>query len=348
MKILQSCILLILTLNQSFSQPADTIKNLGPGQQPEISMDAQGVVRLVYGNEDKIYYSISKDRGSSFSKPVVIAEVKDMHLGMTRGPQLASSRDFSIVTEIDKDGTIHSFRLDHKTDQWIKINAVNDVDSSAVEGLMSIAADDKNNFYAVWLDVRGNRRNKIAFSSLTGSGGSWSKNKIVYKSPDGVVCECCQPSIAVRGNMVSIMFRNWIDGSRDLYLITSGNKGLGFDQAEKLGNGTWKLKGCPMDGGGLLIDKGNNIHTVWQREGQVYYSKPGAPETKIADGRSCNVAGGETLLFTWKEGSQLKAKTLTGRPYTIGEGTALKTVQGNGNMVLAVWEKDNHILFKKL
>lgn len=342
------CIFLTFCFIQSFSQPTDnTVKNIGAGEQPQISIDTKGTFRVIYGNAGKIYYVSSNDKGNSFSNPIVIAEVNEMHLGMTRGPQLASSKDYSVITAIDKKGSIHSFQLNHKTAQWTKIKNVNDIDASAPEGLMSITADDENNFYAVWLDLREDKNNKIAFSSLS-KNGAWSKNKIVYRSLDKTVCECCKPSIAVRKNNVSIMFRNWISGSRDLHLISSSNKGSSFEEAKKLGEGTWKLKGCPMDGGGLFIDQKNNNHTVWQREGQVYYSKPGEPEIKIAEGRSCNISGGENLLLTWEEGSQLKAKTLNGKHYEVGEGTALKTVQVDGNVILAVWEKDEQILFKKL
>src|SRR5258706_12975357 len=102
-----------------------------PGEQPQLSVDANGIIRLVYGRENKIFYSISSDNGTSFSKPIVVGEINEMHLGMTRGPQLASSWDYSIVTAIDKKGNIHSFQLNHKTNKWSKIKNVNDVEGSA-------------------------------------------------------------------------------------------------------------------------------------------------------------------------------------------------------------------------
>src|SRR6478609_4372274 len=185
---------------------------IGEGKQPQLSLDSKGIIRLVYGQGDKIFYSFSKDHGVSFSKPFQIAEVTKLHLGMTRGPQLASSKDYSLVTSMDQNGNIHSFQLDHKTEKWTLIKNVNDVVGSAPEGLMSITADEANHFYAVWLDLREDKKNNtIAFSTLTGKG-SWSKNKIVYTSPDKMVCECCKPSVAVRGKNVSLMFRNWING----------------------------------------------------------------------------------------------------------------------------------------
>jgi hypothetical protein len=340
-------IILIAFLLGTFFSTTNPSSVIGPGQQPQLTVDPKGIIRLVYGQEDKIFYSVSSDDGTSFSKPMPIGDVHEMHLGMARGPQLASSNDYSIVTAIDKKGNIHSFQLNHKTKKWSKIKNVNNVEGSAPEGLMDIAADETNNFYAVWLDLREDKNNKIAFSTWTKSG-SWSNNRIVYKSPDNTVCECCKPSVAVNGKNVSLMFRNWMKGSRDLYLISSSDEGVKFGDPTKLGSGTWKLKGCPMDGGGMVIDKSNVVHTVWQREGVVYYDQPGQSENRIAEGRSCNLFGGETPFVTWEEGDKLYGQTLNGKKINIGEGAALSVVQINGNKLLAVWEKDGEIVFKKL
>ncbi len=317
---------------------------LAPGEQPQIAVDSKGIIRLVFGQKDKILYATSTDKGKTFSKPVIVGEVAKMHLGMTRGPQLASSKDYSIVTAMDQPGNIHSFRLTHKTGKWEKISNVNDSDASAPEGLMSIAADDNNNFYAVWLDLRENRKNNIAFASMR-ANSKWTANKFAYKSSEDHVCECCKPSIAVKGSNVAIMFRNWLKGSRDLYLVNSSNSGQSFSEAQKLGKGTWPLKGCPMDGGGLYVDSKGEIHTAWQRDGQIYYAKPGEQEQKIGDGRHVGMDGN---LVTWESGSDLIVKPINDEKRNIGEGTALKVVEFNDKSILAIWEKDDQILFKKL
>ena len=335
-------LILILIVGNVILGNAQTI--LAPGEQPQMTVDATGLVRLVYGDKTSIYYSTSTDKGKTFSKPVLIGQVAKMHLGMTRGPQLASSKDYSVVTAMDQAGNIHSFRLTHKTAKWEKIANVNDVDASAPEGLMSVAADENNNFYAVWLDLREDRKNNIAFSTLKGNS-KWSRNKFAYKSAEDHVCECCKPSIAVNVNNVSIMFRNWLKGSRDLYLTTSLNNGQTFTEAQKLGKGTWPLKGCPMDGGGLVIDSKNEIHTAWQRDGQIYYAKPGQQEEEIGEGRHVGLNGN---LATWESGSDLYVKPLTGEKQKIGEGTALKVFEFSDNTLLAIWEKDDQIVFKIL
>jgi hypothetical protein len=339
MKATTSLLLLLFCFIAAYPQ-----SKIGDGEQPQVTLHNSGAIRLVYGNADEIYYSISSDNGKTFSAPVVAGRVKEMHLGMTRGPQLASSRDFSVITAMDKKGNIHAFKLTHKSGQWEKMQNVNDLDGSAPEGLMSIAADDQNNFYAVWLDVRENRKNNICFSSFGGKR-PWSNNEFVYRSPDGHVCECCKPSIAVNRKSVSIMFRNWLNGSRDLYLITSDNKGERFSQAQKLGLGTWPLKGCPMDGGGLSIDSRKNIHTAWQRDGIVFYAQPGNPEEKLGEGRGVGVSG---RLIHWQKGSSLLFKPFNGDEQSVGEGTGLKMLELKDKSIVAIWEKNDQIVYKKM
>jgi hypothetical protein len=337
----QYLLLLLFTATCLFAKGQTT---LAPGEQPQITIDAKGLIRLVYGEKDKIFYSTSKDNGKTFGTPQLVGQVSEMHLGMTRGPQLATSKDFSIVTAMDKNGNIHSFRLNHKSGKWEKTNNINDFDASAPEGLMSVSADDQNNFYAVWLDLREKKKNNICFSSLSGNS-VWSKNRFAYVSREDHVCECCKPSIAVRGKNVSIMFRNWLRGSRDLYLVNSANGGKTFSDAQKLGNGTWPLKGCPMDGGGISIGLHNEILTAWQRDGQIFYAEPGKAEQRISDGRHVGLTG---KTITWERGSDLFMKDIDQPEQKIGEGTALKILELPDKTRLLVWEANDQVVFKKI
>src|SRR5678816_3462823 len=125
---------------------------------------------------------------------------------------------------------------------------------------------------------------------------------MIYASPDTTVCECCKPSVAMKGNEVYVMFRNWLNGNRDLYLVHSSDGGNTFGQAQKLGNESWALNGCPMDGGGLVINKNGNPETVWRRHNKIYASEPGKPEKEIGEGRNCTIesVNGKNV-YAWTE-----------------------------------------------
>jgi len=324
---------------------------IAEGQQPQISVDVKGVVRVVFGLQDEIFCATSNDHGATFAKPVLVAKVSEMHLGMSRGPQIASSDKYSIITAMDKVGNIYWFRLNNSSTEWKNMGVVNDLKGSAPEGLMGLAADKNDNFYAVWLDTRTGGNNQIYFSSLSASALNWAKNSLAYRSPDGHVCECCKPNIAVQGSTVAIMFRNWLSGSRDLYLIKSPDGGKSFSAAQKLGTDTWKLNGCPMDGGGIIAGQNNIIRTTWQRKGVVYYAEPGKPEIYIAKGRECSITGTGDMntVLTYQSNDTVKLiRPENKNPVVVGNGSFLKSAMLNGNIILCVWEKDNKIKYKKI
>ncbi|MES2108947.1 MAG: hypothetical protein V4577_09385 [Bacteroidota bacterium] len=326
------------------------INSIGNGQQPQVSVDTKGIVRVVFGLADQIFCATSTDHGVSFGKPLLVAKVPEMYLGMSRGPQFTSSKNFSVITAMDKAGNIHWYKLNHATAKWKYMGLVNNLKGSAPEGLMNIAADDKDNFYAVWLDTRTGKHNQIYFSSLTGKAFKWSKNLMAYQSPDQHVCECCRPSIAVKGTSVALMFRNWLNGSRDLYVTRSSDQGKSFSPAVKMGMDTWKLNGCPMDGGGLRISPSNVVQTIWQRKGMVYYCQPGQPEVFIANGRSCGISGsGDNTFITYQNSDTVKLVSVKRRLTTpIGNGGFLKSAVLPNDKIICVWEQDKTIKFKSI
>jgi hypothetical protein len=188
MKKISTIILLILFITASLLSAQTSDASLS-GLQPRVSLDNRGTARIVFGRSDSIFCITSTDHGSTFSKPVPVGHIPGMHLGMTRGPLIACSAKYSVITAIDKKGTIYSFRLNNSGSKWEKGGVVNDFPFSAPEGLMGLAADRKDHFYAVWLDIRQGKRNNICFAALNGEAGKWSKNELIYRSPDGHVCE---------------------------------------------------------------------------------------------------------------------------------------------------------------
>jgi hypothetical protein len=332
-------------------------RTIGDGAQPHISRDTKGIIRMVFGQKDKIFCSTSADNGVSFSSPVLVGEIPGMHLGMSRGPQIASSDHYTIITAMDKAGDIHCFRLDNSISRktapsgpantWKALGNVNDLKGSSPEGLMGIAADRKDNFYAVWQDIRTGGKNQIYFSSLAGKADRWSANTVLYQSPDGHVCECCKPNVYAEGKEVAVMFRNWLGGSRDLYLLRSSDKGRTFAKAQKLGMDTWQLNGCPMDGGGLAIDPSGSIHTVWQRKGYVYYCQPGEQEINIGKGRECSVTlSDRTPILSMQDGDTLEiVQPSRQKTVTIGKGSFLQSMALPDKKILCVWENNKTIQF---
>ena len=316
----------------------DTIAS---GQMPNLSKDYSGNVHLVYGSGDSILYSYSSNNGKSFSSPSLIAIVPALAASHMRGPQIATTSNGLVITACNNMGNIFSFTKD-QSGSWSQATRVNDVDTIAKENLMALSADG-NTAFAVWLDLR-DGHNKIYGARSTDGGKSWSKNMLVYASPDTTVCECCKPSVAVKGKDVFVMFRNWLNGNRDLYLIQSTDGGNTFGQAQKLGNGSWALNGCPMDGGSLVISKNGNVETVWNRKGTIYACEPGKEEKKLGEGKNCTMesVNGKNI-YAWVEGGNIIVLKPQGMKKNLGKGQlpVLKAV--NNEHILCVWENDKQI-----
>lgn len=314
---------------------------IAAGQMPNLSKDQSGIVHLVYGNSDSILYRYSSDKGKSFSSPSVVAILPELAASHMRGPQIASTSNGLVVTACSTNGNVFSFTKD-ASGQWSQAIRVNDIDTIAKENLMALSADG-NNAFAVWLDLR-DGHNRIYGTKSTDGGKSWSKNILVYASPDTTVCECCKPSIVVKGNNVYVMFRNWLNGNRDLYLIQSSDAGNTFGQAQKLGKDSWALNGCPMDGGGLAINSNGNAETVWNRQGVIYACEPGQQEKKLGEGKNCTMesVNGKNV-YAWVEDGNVIVMKPQGMKKNLGKGQlpVLKTI--NNEHILCVWENDKQI-----
>jgi hypothetical protein len=314
---------------------------IAEGKMPNLVKDKNNTIHIVYGTGDSIMYVFSKD-GKSFSPPSLVAVLPNLFASAMRGPQIAASNAGVTVTACSSNGNIFSY---HKgaLGNWSKAAKVNDADESAKEALMGLSADGKNVF-AVWLGVKKPKGQDVYGAKSTDGGMTWSRNMVVYASPDGTVCECCKPSVVVKDNLVYVMFRNWLNGSRDLYVVSSLNAGKSFENARKLGEGSWKLLGCPMDGGGLAIGKNGAVETVWRREGKIFASAVGMPEKEIGEGRGCTIETvNDKKVYAWAQNGEVVVTEPGGVKKNLGKGSLPLLRALNNEQVLCLWENDRQI-----
>ena len=188
---------------------------IGKGQMPNIAMGEDNSLHVVYGSGDSILYSSSGDGGKTFSVPSLVAVLPALAASHMRGPQMAVTGKGLLVLAVTKPGDIYAYTKVNNG-KWIANGKINDIDTVAKEGLMAVSSDH-NLVFAAWLDLR-DKHNKLVGAKSTDGGKTWSKNNIIYASPDTTVCECCKPSVVVKGENVYLMFRNWLKGNRDMYL----------------------------------------------------------------------------------------------------------------------------------
>lgn len=254
-------------------------------------------------------------------------------VGRHRGPRIVVRGQHVVVSAIS-DGTLLAWNSRDGGKTWSEASPVNDVAKSAREGLHGMAVGPKGELFAVWLDLR--TPGMKVYGALSTDGGEKWSNRLVYASPSGNVCECCHPSVTIDGQgQIHVMFRNWLDESRDMYLASSKDGGKTFG-AVKLGEGTWKLNACPMDGGGLVMGP-NGPMTVWRRDGNVHAG--GA----ISEGKDPAMAVGPDgkAVYGWTRGGEV---IVDGQSMGLGGFVSLT----GGRQVVAAWETPGGIRVQRL
>jgi len=136
--------------------------------------------------------------------------------------------------------------------------------------LHAMSAGPKELVCCVWLDLR-NSQTEVMASVSSDGGKTWNTNTLVYRSPDGSVCECCHPSVAIDAlGRIFVQWRNSLAGARDMFVAFSADGGDTFSEAAKQGSGSWLLAACPMDGGAICTPAPGKTAAVWRRENAVY------------------------------------------------------------------------------
>lgn len=280
------------------------------GRQPVIASHGASV-GLAMGREDGVYFARSTDGGRHFSEPIRIAAPAKLMLGLRRGPRIAMAGSSIVVTAVISDpasgvdGDLVAWRSTDEGRTWSSAIRVNDVPSSAREGMQDLAAGGQGTFAVAWLDLRV-KGTRIYTSTSTDGGRSWSTNRLAYESPTGSVCECCNPSVAISASgEVAVMFRNQLRAGtaaasggdeapiRDMYLARSQRDGA-FAPAVKLGRDSWRLAACPMDGGDVAYDANGDPVTIWRRESDVFLSGPGDAGRRLGAGKNPVLALGRS------------------------------------------------------
>jgi hypothetical protein len=341
--------------------------NIGPApdktpyRQPQLAA-GNGMVAMAFAAGGSVMVAFSHDGGRSFSAPRKVSEAPVLATGRHRGPRvLITDREIVVSAVTGKtlasgehahglpsDGDLLVWRSSDKGKTWSKPAVVNDVPGAPREGLHAMASDGHGQLAASWLDLR--KEGTRLYGAFSKDGGTtWSKNVLIYEAPGGTICQCCAPSLAATGpGSFTVMFRNVLGDSRDLYTIQLKDGQL-VSKPSKVGLGTWTINACPMDGGGLIYSNGKFI-SAWRRGDDVFLSTPDKPETRIGAGVDIALAasGGHPWV-AWQKSGKVLIWT-AGRTETLAEQgggfPALAALPDGG--VLAAWEAKGAISTRRL
>jgi BNR repeat protein len=321
------------------------------GTQPQLAASGERVY-VAFGTGRAIAVARSADGGGTFGEPVTIAVEGVMALGRHRGPRIAATPRALLVAAVvgarggGADGDVVLYRSTDDGRTWSRPAIVNDVSGAAREGLHALAADASGLAVLAWLDLR-EKGTRIYAAVSRDHGVTWGPDTLVYASPSGNVCECCHPSVAIgAGGRIAVMFRNSLDGRRDLYVAESRD-GVTFAPPAKQGHGSWTLEACPMDGGGVGL-RGGVVSSVWRREDGIYTVSGPAAETRVGTGRDPALAQGDAGVdVAWSAAAGIELRQAGAPPKTLGPGQFPALLATRGGTVVA-WEHDGRVQVQRV
>jgi hypothetical protein len=306
---------------------------------------------LTFGAGNSIYFVRTEGNGTGLGALIKVADTGALYLGRHRGPRVAVAGDTLVVSAIagqkgrGQDGDLLVWTSADKGRTWRGPIQVSQPAGVAREGLHGMAARGSLVFVA-WLDLR-DSKTQIYGALSRDAGATWSPNILIYRSPSGAVCECCHPTVTIdRQGHIVVMFRNFLEGNRDMYIVRSTDGGLTFSRALKLGEGFWPLNACPMDGGDIDLDERGEVLTVWRRGGQIFLSSIGGKEKLLGDGKNPSIAVASSgPVAAWESPEGLVVWSMASRkPVPIDpEGKFPHLVSLKSGKVLGAWESQGKI-----
>jgi hypothetical protein len=240
---------------------------------PDVVMDNNGILHMVYAANQNAYYIRSTDNGATYTAPVQVNSSGTVEYNMgERGPKLS----------VGSDGVIHVAWMDHwsvgvnvyarysrSTDGGSTFENLKTVSATfGVDGV-TVAADGNDHVFvfwhtmvpvqtqipeATWLHMSRSTDNGVAFNTDT---------NVVITNHNGLACSMCmtRARFASDGD-ICLAFRSAQDSIRDFFVLKGDVLSNSFS-AIRVNYDNWKINYCPMVGPELEICKeaGNTAHT---------------------------------------------------------------------------------------
>ena len=310
----------------------------GGGLQPEIAVDADGVVHMVYLAGDAaaadVFYVRSADGARTFSSPVRVNSQPGSAIarGAIRGAQIAIGRGGRIhVAWNGSDGATPQPPVNPKTGRagmpmlYARSNAAGTAfepqrnlmtQTTHLDGGGAVAADAAGNVYVGWHahpgdGEGGEEARRVWIARSIDEGATFAREEAV-SDPSTGVCSCCALRMAVtEGDELQLLYRSATDTiHRDIYSLVSRDRGRSFG-SERVHE--WEIGACPMSS--MSIAGRRPVLRAWETAGQVYFERAGVAGVPIAPAisdsnpkpnrkhpRLAAGADGRTLLV-WTEGT---------------------------------------------
>jgi hypothetical protein len=310
------------------------------GIQPDVAVDARGVVHMVYllgePGAANVFYVRSRDGGKTFA-PAVRVNSQDgsaIATGTIRGAQIALGRDGRIHVAWNGSNTaLPKPLVDPKTQRTgmpmlyarstaaatafeVQRNLI--AQTTNLDGGGSIAADQNGHVYVAWhgnaIDGESGEAARRVWIARSNDDGATFLKEMPISDPSTGVCGCCALRLATTatGDLHLLYRAATALINRDMYSLVSRDRGTTFSGSRVH---SWKIATCPMSS--MSIAAGDRVWRAWETDGQVYFnSVDSADKTPIAPPpgsaeesrhrkhpRIVGSQDGSRVLLVWTEGT---------------------------------------------
>ncbi|MFZ0592163.1 MAG: hypothetical protein WAM39_16985 [Bryobacteraceae bacterium] len=298
------------------------------GIQPEVAVDGEGTVHLVYLKGDPsqgdLFYAKSKD-GLNFSHPIRINSVEGtaIAVGNIRGPRIAIGRRRNVYVAWNASPKLRNPALGRSPMLFSRLDASRTAfepernliqTAYGIDGGGGIAADQQGRVYVFWHAPipghQGEEFRRVWVTRSTDDGKSFSPEQIAWDRPTGA-CGCCSlDAYADSVGRVFVLFRSAQDlVHRDMYLLESTDHGSSFHGTDI---SKWNLSYCAMSSEAFTSGR-TGIFGAWETEKQVHF---GAIDPKTGNATDVTISTDSAnqkhpalalnrnglLLVSWTEG----------------------------------------------
>jgi hypothetical protein len=321
------------TLSFSNTPPRVEVRRVPDGGiQPQVAVDADGTVHLVYFKGDpaegNLFYTESQD-GTTFSPPIRVNSSPGtaVALGNIRGARIATGRRGSVFVvwngsaklsepALGRSPMLFSRIKQHQTAFEAEKNLIHT--AYGLDGGGGIAADPQGRVYVFWHapipGAKGEQFRRVWMARSQDDGQSFEPEKVAWEQPTGA-CGCCTLTAHIdAAERLYVLFRSAEESvHRDMYLLESRNHGASFQGSDI---SQWRVGYCVMSSEAFVSGR-NHTYAAWETEQQIHFGlvdprRATATDTLVAPqstnqkypALAMNADG--FLLISWTEGMSWK------------------------------------------
>lgn len=336
----------------SISSPEVELKRVPDGGiQPQVAVDREGTVHLVYfkgdPSEGDLFYARSKD-GIDFSPPIRVNSVPGtaVAIGNIRGARIAVGKPGRVYVAWNGSRKAGDPALGRSPMFFTRLNEEGTAfepernlihTAYGIDGGGGIAADQLGRVYVFWhAPIPGHQGEEFRRVWMTRSedhGKTFQPEQIAWDQPTGA-CGCCSVNaFADSTGKLYVLFRSAREMvHRDMYLLESADHGATFHGSDI---SKWNTGYCVMSSEAFAAGP-SGIFAAWETEKKVHFgsikrgtatandsivSSPGTNEKypSLAINRDGLLLVSWTEGMRWKQGGSARWQVFDKAGHRVGE-----------------------------